>query len=156
MTDSDTSLHWQLRALRRDVAPAHDLWPSIAGRIAGLPQQHAAVAVRPVSRGWPIALAASLLLAVGMLWQTGMLPAGTQPVVQREAASLTRDYQAALSQFDQRPPPRELADSLKALDDSASQIRAALRRDPHSRLLLEQLRRTYTQRINLTQRAIMS
>ncbi|KRG70138.1 hypothetical protein [Pseudoxanthomonas dokdonensis] len=156
MNDKDASLHWQLRGLRRDASPGHDLWPAIAGRIASLPQQQAEPGFHPVSRWWPMALAASLLLAVGMVWQAGLLPSATAPGVQREAASLTRDYQSAMTQLDQRPPPTELADSLKALDDSASQIRAALRRDPHSRLLLEQLRRTYTQRINLTQRAIMS
>ena len=32
------ALRWELRALRKDVAPQVDLWPSIAHRIAATPQ----------------------------------------------------------------------------------------------------------------------
>ena len=46
--------------------------------------------------------------------------------------------------------------ALHELDRSAAQIRTALARDPDARFLLERLRRTYSLRLALTQRAALS
>jgi hypothetical protein len=45
---------------------------------------------------------------------------------------------------------------LRELDRSARQIRTALARDPEARFLLERLRRTYSLRLELTQRAALA
>jgi hypothetical protein len=45
---------------------------------------------------------------------------------------------------------------LRELDHSARQIRTALERDPDARFLLDRLRKTYTLRLELTQRADLS
>ncbi len=159
MNENDESLRWQLRALRQDQPPANDLWAGIAARIADLPQA-AVEDVRPaparVRRFAPWAMAASVVLSVGLIWQM-VRPADVQePVIQQEAASLTRDYQGALAQLQGGDPHPELSGAIEELDRSAVQIRAALQRDPNARFLLNQLRRTYAKRLALTQRAMMS
>lgn len=148
---SETELRWQLRHLPREIDPRHDLWPGIAARLSS---------AAPVRRRapWPLglAIAASLGLAVGIAWQLGRqpLPDPQVELVQREADALTREYQAALGQFDGAPLPAPIQPALATLDRSAAEIRQALDSDPGARYLLDQLRRTYSRRLSLTQRAI--
>jgi hypothetical protein len=155
--DFPDTLRWQLRALRQDTTPGHDLWPGIAGRLA--PQ---AAPLRAPQR-WlrPVAMAASLVLVVGTIWfartagpdtASGAPDAG-QTLVQREAESLTRQYQAALQEM-QAPMPASLQPTAEALDRDVALIRTALVSDPDSVRLLEQLRRTYAHRLELAQRVV--
>lgn len=159
------ALRWELRALRRDVAPATDLWPSIAHRIAATKQATPAPAFsRPAWRRFaPIATAATLALAIGIAWQVrpvqapGGAPASNDPharLMVREAEAMTLEYQAALKELDAGPQvrPAQTAPALKVLDRSAAQIRTALTRDPDARFLLDRLQRTYNRRLELTQR----
>lgn len=164
----DASLRLQLRGLRHDREPARDLWPGIAARIAAAPaaspRRHGA------SRYAPWALAASLVLSVGVAWrmQPPPAPAPGTPVsstpgslsMDREADAMTREYHAALHELQASTPDRSAArpeqPALRQLDQSARQIRTALARDPDARFLLERLRRTYSLRLELTQRASMS
>lgn len=146
------ALRWQLRALRQDALPARDLWPSIAPalqpRLIGRP---------PVRTPW-LALAASLLLVAGVvgIWH-GRIDgndAGRAALV--EARRLSTDYRQALAAMPaDADTARVLAPAFDELDRSAEQIRRALARDPDSQLLLEQLRRTYTRRLELSQRALV-
>jgi hypothetical protein len=146
------ALRWQLRALRQDLPPERDLWAGVAPRldIRAVPT--------PATRTPWLALAASLLLVVGVagIWQGRIheLDAGQAALV--EARRLSDDYRQALDALpaDAARSPA-LAPAIDELDRSAAQIRRALARDPDSRLLLEQLRRTYTRRIELSQRAIV-
>lgn len=90
----EAHLRWQLRGLRRELPPARDLWPQIAARIAATTPsrhapvrrasvQHAPVPHAPIqpqyhtlTRPWAsLALAASLLLTIGLAWQLRQLPA---------------------------------------------------------------------------------
>ncbi len=150
---TETELRWQLRQLPRELDPPRDLWPGIAARLGE----------RPAKRGgWRLglALAASLVLALGLaLGMPASQPSGAAVVrgelVQREAAGLTREYQAALAQFDGAPIPEPLAPALATLDQSAADIRSALDADPGAVFLLGQLRRTYARRLSLTQRAVI-
>jgi len=146
---SDT-LRWQLRALRRDETPTRELWPDIAARL------HTSRASR---RRWvaPVAMAASLLLVVGVVgWfnspriQNNETASAT--IVQREADGLTRQYQAALKELAAAPASSSLQPTFDDLDRNAALIRKAIADDPDSRLLLEQLRRTYAHRLALAQR----
>lgn len=144
--DFGEALRWQLRAMRQDAAPSHDLWPGIAGRLT--PQR--------TSRRWlpPLAMAASLMLAVGAVgWfaRTADVASHGPTLVQLEADSLSRQYQAALKEV-QAPIPESLQPTAKALDRDVAMIRAALVSDPDSVRLLEQLRRTYAHRLALAQR----
>ena len=144
------ALRWQLRALRQDATPTHDLWPGIAARLATQ-----APVRRPQRWLRPVALAASVVLAIGTVgWfsRTDEV-ASTPTLVQREAEGLTRQYQGALQEV-QAPTPASLKPTVEALDRDAALIRAALARDPDSVRLLEQLRRTYAHRLALAQRVV--
>lgn len=144
------ALRWQLRALRRDVPPPVDLWPGIAPRLASVPERRRFAPPR-------FALAASVLLAVaagGLFLRIGG-PSGTSNIASREAQSMTREYDRALKAMPEAKAPTELAPAFTELDRSAREIRRALQRDPDSRLLLEQLRRTYSLRLALSQRAVV-
>lgn len=170
MQMGDAELRMALRGLRRDIEPGHDLWPGIAARLQSLPQR--SMQVPRMSRAgiwWPLAMAASLLLAVGMAWQLKPVqpdaaavpvlaqspPAQrTDTLVQREADSMTVHYQSALREMEQVPLAGGWQPGLEALDRSALEIRSALRQDPNSRLLLERLRATYTRRLVLARRAL--
>lgn len=149
---SDNQLRWQLRQLPREIDPPRDLWPDIAARL----ERPAA----PRRRPWlgVLAMAASLCLAVGLAWQL-RAPAPAKAdfraeLVQREAEALTREYQAALGQFEGAPMPAPLEPALATLDQSAADIRLAIASDPEAVFLLDQLRRTYARRLTLTQRAV--
>lgn len=168
----EAELRLALRGLRQDADPRQDLWPGIAARIAVLPRQALAAPPRRTPRWlWPLATAASLLLAVGVTWKmqpatlspdasgaaiaTTAAGAGRQaPLVQREAEILTVQYRAALRELDPQAVPAGWQPGLEALDRSAAEIRGALQRDPDSRLLLERLRDTYTRRLALSRRAL--
>jgi hypothetical protein len=153
----ETDLRWQLRQLPREVPLTRDLWPAIEAGIRREPQQ-------PRARRWPAALAAaaSLLLAAGLYWRAdaGNGPESTEPVeariVNNEAREITDEYQAALRQFEGAPVAPQVEPSLAALDRSVAQIQSAIVADPDSVFLLDQLRRTYARRLELTQRAITS
>ena len=153
----DASLRLQLRGLRRDIAPAADLWPDIAARIA---QPRAPVAAARLPRLAPWALAASLVLAVGVAWKMQPPPApvdGVPSVEARllagEADAMTREYHAALQEVEaSRPPGPAAMPALEELDRSALQIRDALDEAPGARYLLDRLRHTYTLRLELTRR----
>jgi hypothetical protein len=161
----DDRMRWALRDLRRDMAPAHDPWPRIAARIAATPARHAIAAERTGRRRQrrlaPLALAASLLLAVGVAWQFWPPQSASQPtakLMQAEARAMTREYNAALREVEASAPEASATQqpALHELDRSAAQIRTALARDPDARFLLERLRRTYSLRLALTQRAALS
>jgi ferric-dicitrate binding protein FerR (iron transport regulator) len=119
---SDNELRWQLRQLQREIDPPRDLWPGIAERL-----QRPAV---PRRRPWfaAFAVAASLCVAAGLAWQLRQ-PATPAPdfraeLVQREAEALTREYQAALDQFQGAPMPEPLAPG------STAAPRTSARRSP--------------------------
>lgn len=156
----DTELRFRLRQLPRELDPPRDAWAGIAAR---LPPQVAPPVRRGGARWWPMAVAACLCVAaVGVAWRLPAPAPATAPtaadlraaVVQREAAAMTREYEAALAQFEGAPMPEPLAPALATLDRSASDIRLALASDPDAVFLLDQLRRTYSRRLSLTQRAI--
>ena len=165
----DDALRWQLKALRRDIEPQADLWPGIAARIATAPQQ-ASVEHKPAAqasrarRFAPWAMAASLLLAVGVAWQLDSVgpasvrgvPAQGNPLIRQQAVSMTLDYESALARLQQAGTQPEMAAAFNELDRGAAQILGAIDRDPEARYLLEQLRRTSARRLELTRRAVLT
>lgn len=173
---NDESLRWQLRALRRESLPQADLWPGIAARILRQAQDDresvfqdtpagnvAPRRRRGADRFAPWALAASLVLVVGVAWQQrpdfdrsgAASGAGASArLIHREADAMTREYAAALRELQASAAPRVSDPSLHQLDRSAAQIRSALDRDPDARFLLDRLRSTYEKRLALTQREL--
>ena len=157
----DEALRWQLRGLRRDLEPQTDLWPGIAARIAATPQQTAAIDKPRARRFAPWAMAASVLLAVGVVWQ--MMPAtqpqapAGNPMIRQQAVSMALDYERAFARLQQQANTHpEMHGAFGELDRSAAQILSAIDDDPNATFLLEQLRRTYARRLQLTQRAVMT
>ena len=155
------SLRMALQSLRRDIEPGHDLWPGIAAKLSPQP-----VAARPLRRIWPFAMAASMLLALGLARQgvpdqvrpvvvSTSAPAAVVPVAS-EAEALTLHYQAALREFDAGAMPVSWQPGLDALDHGAQQVLAALRLHPQSPQLLEQLRQIYARRLALSRRALFA
>ena len=151
----ETDLRWQLRQLPRELEPATDLWPGIAAGIARPTLQ------RP--RRWPaaLAMAASVLVAAGLFLRASSpdpapaAPAIEAQVVHAEARAISDEYQAALRQFEGAPLAPQVVPSISALDRSVAQIQSALVADPDSVFLLDQLRRTYSRRLELTRRAVV-
>ena len=152
---TETDLRWRLRQLPRDIEPAADLWPGIAAAIGRRPAQR--------THRWllsSLAMAASVLLVAGLAWQRAAAPLPSPPVdaaavvVATESRAITDEYQAALRQYRGAPVPEAIEPTLGELDRSVAQIQRAIARDPDSVFLLEQLRRTYSTRLALTQRAV--
>ena len=149
---SEIDLRWQLRQLPREIAPPHDLWPGIAARIQSRHSGH--------PRRWlaGFALAASVLLAAGLAWR--MRPPGAPAsdaeaaIVAAQARAINDEYEAALRQFEGAPVAPEFNESLRSLDHSLAEIHRAIAADPGSLFLLEQLQKTYSRRLALTQRAV--
>ena len=154
---TETDLRWQLRQLTREMEPSRDLWPAIAAAIEQQP-------VRRVPRRWlpTFAIAASLLLVGGLVWKM-QVPVGASPdldpsarIVASESRAITDEYQAALQQYEGATIAPQLRPSLGELDRSVVQIKRAIAADPQSVFLLQQLRKTYSRRLALTQRAVTS
>ena len=157
--EDDDSLRWQLKNLRRDIEPQADLWPGIAARLASVPQNTAESRKPRTRRFAPWALAASVLLAVGAVWQmrpTTQPPPAGNALIRQQAVSMTLDYENALARLQQAQTRPELDSAFGELDRGAAQILSAIDRDPDARFLIEQLRRTYARRLQLTQRAVMT
>lgn len=158
-TQEEETLRWQLRGLRRDAEPQADLWPGIAARIAATPQEAAVPGKSRTRRLAPWAMAASVLLAVGMVWQMMPTPQQTptgNPLIRQQAVAMALDYERAFAHLQQGELQPEMHSAFGELDRSAAQILTAIDRDPDASFLLEQLRRTYARRLQLTQRAIMT
>lgn len=159
--EENDALRWQLQGLRREIQPENDLWPGIAARLAQAPQSSLERPKRIRARRFvPWAMAVSVLLVVGMVWQ-GM-PDATQrnqqasPLVLQQAVAMTFDYENALARMQETEAHPEIQQAFGELDRSAAQILTAIDRDPNAVFLLEQLRRTYARRLQLTQRAAMT
>ena len=161
--DLPDALRWELRALRKDVAPQPTCGRrsprASPRRRSRAPRRSASPGVRSrrSAAAATLALAARHRLAVGpghVADRRAVPPTtATTRIIAREAEAMTREYQAALKEIDAyTPPPAKGAPELKVLDRSAAQIRTALARDPDARFLLDRLQRTYTRRLEITQR----
>lgn len=158
---NDFELRRALRDLSAGRDPQRDLWPDIAERIHAAP-----AAPRRPRWPWPLALAASIAVAslAGLLWRNAPVPLDDTPpdgtlqvatraageMLPREALALEIEYRAALASLPTTAAPAELRPALQALDDSAIALREALDQRPDAVYLLEQLQRTYAQRLRLS------
>jgi hypothetical protein len=155
---NDFELLRDLRALRRPVEPATDLWPAIGARIG------AAAARRPRRAMWPEAMAAGVVLGIGLLLALPLrapeapatASAAGLPWSVREARSLDAAYAGALREARgiAPPPSAELARAERELDAAQRALEHALAQQPDAVHLLELLRRTHEQRLRLAQRQV--
>jgi hypothetical protein len=166
----DYALRMQLKRLRCDIEPRNDLWPAIARRIdsergeasgASVPEmpprQERGARRRTHLRGLlPLSMAASVLLVLGFTWRMQIAPDPPSPLIREDAVAMAQDYRAALAQLEQAPLRPEIQPALEDLDHSAAQILSAIESHPDAVFLLNQLRRTYARRLELTQRAIIT
>jgi len=158
--------------LPKDVAPARDLWPSIAARLAGETQT-----ARPRAFGWPAALAAGFLVASVSALLTWGLTRNPEPAVQpwladvqsAEAAIMPVNYgpnsgitakelvarDELLVQFREKlaqlsPQTRaDVVKNLAVIQKATNEIDAALDQDPASGLLNQLLIGAYKQELQL-------
>jgi hypothetical protein len=153
---TETDLRWQLRQLPHELEPSRDLWPGILSGIERRP----AHAPRRWMSGF--AMAASLLLAAGLFWKASgpvapqAPPDMTARIVSSQSRAITSEYRAALRQYEGAPIAAPMSQGLGELDRSVAQIQRAITANPDSLFLLEQLRKTYSRRLALTQRAVAS
>jgi hypothetical protein len=160
--------------LPKDIAPAHDLWPGIAARLGEAPR-------RMRTFGWPMAIAAGLLVAAvsalltwGLMREPAPVPGPMAEVPAAATAIVPVNYGAnstlsaaqlatrdeLLVQFRQRveelsPQTREaVVKNLAIIQRAADEIDAALAQDPASGLLNELLFGTYRQELQLYSKVV--
>ncbi|HTD28666.1 MAG TPA: hypothetical protein VK660_04695 [Xanthomonadaceae bacterium] len=168
MNDSD--FRWHLRQLPREREPSRDLWPAIGAAISGhdsggVPANHRAQDVLRRSHWlrWTSGIAVALLMAaIGLSIPHSRLPRLTHAsntrehrLVLKEAAAIRKQYKAQFAKFSGVQVPANIAPALIELDASADAILTALDAQPDEVFLLDQLRRTYARRLELTQRMAM-
>lgn len=164
-TNDDLDLLRRLKALPREREPSASTWTNIEARLQ--PQ-----AARRAPRGWMIGLALAASAAViavlatrtpqetprpAIAQQAAPAPAMSPSVelVRRQAEAITLEYRLAQETFAGEALPPELEPVAVELDDSARRLRSALREEPDAVYLLDRLRRTYDQRLKLSQRALL-
>lgn len=165
----DDDLARRLRALPRQMVPPARAWARVAeqiGREGRAPPLHAGRRAPRAHRRWravagfaAAASVAALLLAVGVLRVPAPGPENpatvATTVTEQQAERLTGEYRAALAAVPVRQVPEELQPALAELDRSAASILAAIHEAPGSGFLLDQLQRTYAQRLQLTRQAAL-
>jgi len=151
-------------AVWRGIAAALDEAPAAAGQVA-TPTLATVVRLPQRPRRWrlPISLAAAAslaALAVLLLPPRATAPGPVAPQVVApllaQAEAMSGEYRQAIAALPPAPASADLQPALHALDDSAAQIRTALRERPDAGYLLGQLRRTYDKRLELTRMAARS
>lgn len=152
---SDAELRMQLRGLPKEREIERDIWASIQADIQRSPKKAGSI--------WSsFAMAASLafvaVLALPLLSQQSSVNSSSTrtEVVSNEVIAMDAEYQAALQEFASVELAPDMKAQLQLLDDSASKLKRALNQSPQSTYLIPMLRRTYLQRLQLTQRAIAS
>lgn len=151
---NDAELRLQLRGLTKERDLERDLWSGIEASIQHTSRQ---------KKYWPwssFAMAASLaLVAVIALPLFSAKPSNTSntleaQVVSAQVKAMDIEYQAALKEYSTVEFAPEVKTELALLDNSANKLRQALNQSPQSLYLIPMLRRTYLQRLQLTQRAM--
>ncbi len=182
--NDELDLRRRLRQLPSEREPTRDLWIGIESRLGDISMSTRAPRTRARAwAGWAwtgLAAVASLVLAIGVALRPASITApapttsqtysnqatsnqatskrarGANETVRREAEAITLEYRLALEPFAAAELPHELQGAAVELDASAQQLRRALREQPDALYLLDRLRRTYDQRLKLSQRAMLS
>lgn len=164
MNDRNDPLIQQANALPESIEPDRDLWPGIAARLNPATTSD----YRPRPAVWPVALAASVTLAIlssAATWWILSRPDLTttrivelmtdhaQPYVQDvELINARRLLTDSLDKSLQRLSPRtrrQVSMNLLDIHESLAEIRSALEQDPDNLFLHQLLHSTYSQEIGL-------
>ncbi|NZA27086.1 hypothetical protein H0E84_11920 [Luteimonas sp. SJ-92] len=163
--ERDEELARRLRSLPREMVPPARAWARVEVQLlAPAPQQP-----RPrrggggrirgrwrALAGFAAAASLALLLVPSLLPRQESPPAPAPraaPATVQQAERMRGEYRQALAAVPAGEIPDELRPALVELDRSAASILAAIHEAPGSRYLLDQLQRTYAQRLQLTRRA---
>ncbi|GLX78063.1 hypothetical protein tinsulaeT_14030 [Thalassotalea insulae] len=148
---SDQSLEQQVAQLPKEMEPKRDLWRGIEKAIALTPQQ-AEKRSSVVSMAW----AASIVVAVLVSWLSLSPQQGNVPESITIVSTLEKDFeqqkQVMLTNFGQpelSELPKEMQEQLNELSSARSAISNALANDPDNKELLNLLRWTQQQEIQL-------
>lgn len=153
----------QARMLDKEIEPEIDLWPAIANRIRALPQQE--VNQTSIHRWMPVALAASVLIAIGALGFAGYtnytvqqqvavtaIEESTIDLIEQPFMAARASYLKTLVTEEQQMSPevREvLKKNLKIIDDATREIRLALIENPYDPFLTDALLQTREKELHL-------
>jgi hypothetical protein len=166
---SELDLRWRLRQLPREREVPHKVWTGIETRLNETQQnvfeaRHVTQTAKSW-RAWAIAASFAAIAFVGAaLFLNRAEVSLTDPQSQMMANQvnlMTREYQAALKEIDHGGNAAKVTNAdaeaqLKLLDDSLTQIRHAITQKPNATYLLSMLRRTYMQRLQITQRLLIT
>ncbi|MEO8000878.1 MAG: hypothetical protein ABI644_03305 [Arenimonas sp.] len=155
-TLSDAELRLQLRGLPKERDFDRDLWSGIQANIQNAPSKKG----RRIWSSFAMAASLAFVAVIALPLFSQKLSSNNDSlkarVVSSEVKAMDTEYQAALKEFSSVDLAPEVKTQLRLLDDSASKLRQALNQSPQSTYLIPMLRRTYLQRLQLTQRAMAS
>lgn len=150
---AEHSIARQAGQLNKELQPETDLWPAIAEKISELPQEESGSSKR--HRWMPMAMAASLLLAVGAIGFSGyshyslqqqidsqIVEASASTLIEQPYSMVRTGYMEMMARDDSQMTPevREvLKKNLKIIDDATEEIRKALKANPNDPFLLDAL-----------------
>lgn len=165
-----------IAALPQELAPERDLWPQLEQRLQAQlePAQLEPSQKRSWQNWWPVASAASLLLAV-LWWGQGEAPSqlanqpsaavpeatAAAPVFADAATAISFQYQQAKAQqlaalTRVSPVFADWQQQLGYWDSAISQVQMALHYNPNDAGLLKQLRSLYNQQQQYLQKVVQS
>jgi len=155
-TSSDAELRLQLRGLPKERELERDLWTGIQASIQNAPASKGRRTWSSFAMAASLAFIAAIALPLFSSRQSSDSGSMEARVVSSEVKAMDTEYQAALKEFSTVELAPEVKSQLQLLDDSANKLRQALNQSPQSTYLIPMLRRTYLQRLQLTQRAMAS
>ena len=148
------SFEHQLEQLPKEMEPQRDLWPGIEKALALTPQQS-----KKKSAVVPMAWAASVVVAIMVSWLSFAPQQGVVPETMNLAQMMQQDFQqqkqlmlASFGQPELSNLPKEMQEQLNELAAARSTISKALANDPENSELLNLLRWTQKQEIELIRR----
>ena len=138
----------EMRKLGGSIEPETDLWPGIAARLS----VHKPVAVRRSRTRFAVAIAASLMVAVGagLIGQRVLQTPAKLPIV--EVSNNVDDRQHTALEWSQPSNPI-LASAAQDLDSASAKLQDALEQRPDAVFLVGLLNRTNSQRVRLMRQA---
>lgn len=153
---SEAELRLQLRGLAKERELERDLWSNIKANIESTANQKNRWAWSGFVMAASLALIAVMAMSFYTSKQSDDVNAIEAQVLAREVKAMDAEYDAALKEFASVRIAPEVQAEITLLDDSAKQLRQALNKSPQSTYLIPMLRRTYLQRLQLSQRASAS
>jgi len=146
----------RLAELPEELTPNRDLWPGIEKAIAVTPQDNVSTSRKPIV---PVAWAASVALAAVLTWgviapveQAGQLTADIVSVMEYDFNEQKSVMLASFGQPNLSSLPTDMQAQLASLEKARKSIVNALKEQPNNSDLLNLLRYTQQQELNLIEK----